>query len=201
MSRDERRKGKGEAERNQEEEEKGWSRRKANKEKMRRKVTEEKRHLNKPTEYYECELLDSQPGHAVLRYVSDRTFASTRLGVTFPPGCVTIALYWEERPYVFWGVFSPAGGILGYLVHICEKVNIGKESVSYLDMLLDLWFYPDGRHVILDADEVEECLASGLLTTDDKAYIEKAKENAVKDFALNVEELKAFSAHLRQEAL
>ncbi|MBI4832259.1 MAG: DUF402 domain-containing protein [Candidatus Lindowbacteria bacterium] len=164
---------------------------------MRRKVTEQKRHLNKPTEYYECELLRHESGHAALRYVSDRTFASTRLGVTFPPGCVTIALYWEDRPYVFWGIFSPAGETLGYLVHICKQVNVAEASVSYLDMLLDVWFFPDGRHIILDADEVEQCLASGALTPEDKVYIEKAKERTLKEFVSNVERLKAFARSVR----
>jgi hypothetical protein len=164
---------------------------------MRRKVTEEKRHLNKPTEYYECELLHREPGHAILRYVSDRTFASARLGVTFPPGCITIALYWEERPYVFWGISSPAGEILGYLIHICGEVNIGEDTVSYLDMLLDLWFNLDGRYVVLDEDEVEQCIAAGKLTAKDKTFIEKAEATAINDFELNVETLRAFSAAVR----
>jgi hypothetical protein len=156
---------------------------------MARGITEIKRHINKPTERYECQLLADGPGRAVLRYVSDRAFASERLGVTFPPGCVTVAYYWEDRPYVFWGIFSPGAELLGYLVHICREVEIGADAVSYLDMLLDIWFYPDGRHIIMDEDEVEECLESGKLDREDAAYIAESRQIALCGFDSDAREL------------
>jgi hypothetical protein len=161
-----------------------------------KKTTEIKRHINKPDERYECDLIHLEPDRAVLRYISDRTFASTRLGVTFPPGCITIALYWHDRPYVFWGIFTPAGELLGHLVHICRDVEISGGTVSYLDMLLDLWFYPDGRHVVLDENEVAECLQSGLLAENDAAFIDEAKGVALADFEANTQEMGSFAAAL-----
>ena len=163
---------------------------------MNQKITEIKNHVNKPVERYQCDLLLKEPGHAVLRYVSDRTFASTRLGVTFPPRCVTIAFYWESQPYVFWGIFSPEEELLGYLIHICRDVSIGDDRVSYLDMLLDIWFFPDGTHIILDEDEVEECLRSGKLTEEDREYIESSRKVAIADFEMNAQTLKALSETL-----
>jgi hypothetical protein len=160
---------------------------------MSRKFREIKQHLNKPTEYYDCELLRSEAGHVVLRYVSDRHYAGTRLGITFPPGCITFAYYWETRPYVFWGIFSPEKELLGYLIHICRDVAISEDSVSYLDMLLDIWFYADGSHLVLDEDEVEACFRSGRLTAKDKEFIEKSKERAIEDFAANAENIRAIS--------
>jgi hypothetical protein len=156
---------------------------------MSRKIIEKKRHLNKPDERYECEFLESEPGQLVIRYISDRKFASKRLGITFPPGCVTIALYWEVRSYVFWGIFSSEYELLGYLIHICKDVRISDKSVSYLDMLLDIWFFPDGRHIILDEDEVEECTESGVLNDSDREYIEKSREAAIADFGTNEKSL------------
>lgn len=164
-----------------------------------KKFTEIKRHLNKPTERYECELVGRRPGEVALRYVSDRKFESERLGLTFPPGCVTIALYWEDRPYNFWGIYSPLNELLGCLVHICKDLSVGKDSLSYLDMLLDIWFYPDGRHVVLDADEVEECLRTGRLTAEEKEYIEEAKETAIRDFPGNSEKLKRIADDLVEQ--
>ena len=160
---------------------------------MGQKIAEIKRHLNKPTERYECELVRSSPGHLILRYVSDREYAGAAIGLTFPPGCVTIALYWEERPYVFWGIFSPEKELMGHLVHICRDVRVTADSVSYLDLLLDIWFYPDGRHVILDRDEVEKCHQEGVLTDADKRYIEESKEVAIREFAMNAKELSAIA--------
>ena len=161
--------------------------------KTKRKVTETKRHINKPTERYECDLIEFRPGRMTLRYVSDRTFASTRLGITFPPGCITIALYWESRPYVFWGIFSPNKELLGYLIHICRDVQISEDAVGYLDMLLDIWFFPDGRHLILDEDEVEECLREGSLNQTDREYIESSRDAAITDFQDNAEILKTIA--------
>jgi hypothetical protein len=152
-----------------------------------------KRHINKPDERYRCELLRKESGRAVLRYVSDRAFASSRFGVTFPPGCVTLALYWSSRPYIFWAIYSPSADLLGYLVHICKDMEISESSLSYLDMLLDIWFYPDGRRLILDEDEVEECLRAGLITKDDVNYIQAAKEAAVNEFPVNSEEADAIA--------
>ncbi len=160
---------------------------------MYAKFTEIKRHINKETERYQCDLIRKESGFVALRYVSDRKFASTRLGITFPPGCVTIALYWEERPYVFWGIFAPDGKSLGYLVHICRDLRISDGSVSYLDMLLDIWFFPEGEHMILDADEVEECLESGLINDTDKQYIDRAGRTALADFSQNAEMAQNFA--------
>lgn len=161
-----------------------------------RKITEVKRHINKPTERYECDLIRSEHGRAVLRYVSDRTYASERLGVTFPPGCITLALYEEGKSRVFWGIYSPEGELLGHLVHICRDVEISDGTVDYLDMLLDIWFYPDGRHVVLDEDEVEECLESGKLTENDGAYIEEAGRAALAGFEADARELESVSRAL-----
>ena len=127
---------------------------------MNRKVTEIKRHLNKPTERYECDLLESAAGHVKIRYVSDRTFASTRLGVTFPPGCITVGLYWETRPYVFWGIFTPEKQLLGYLVPASVLENrtfrqiSGLMPVALLAALVSVQTFASGMALALDARAV-----------------------------------------------
>lgn len=168
---------------------------------MAGKITEIKRHINKPTERYECDLVQRAPGRLVLRYISDREFESERLGIVFPPGCITIALYWEARPYVFWGIFSPDEELLGYLVHICREVIISNDSVSYLDMLLDIWFFPDGTSTVLDLDEVEECRRRGFLSDEDKRYIENSKQVAIADFAATAQRLRSIAGELDISAL
>ncbi len=160
---------------------------------MARKMIENKRHINKPTERYECDLISMDSGRAVLRYVSDRTFESKRLGITFPPGCITLALYEEGKSRVFWGIYSPDAELLGYFVHICRDVAISDDEVDYLDLLLDIWFYPDGRHIILDEDEVAECREDGRLTDEDLIYIQSAKESALVNFTADTQALEAFT--------
>lgn len=155
--------------------------------------TEIKRHLNKPDERYQCELIRKEPGLVVLKYVSAREYESSGLGITFPPGCVTLAFYRKVRAYVFWAIYGPSGESLGYLIHICRDLKFLDSSLSYLDMLLDIWFYPDGRHVILDESEVQECRREGLLTDQDIAYIGDAKNAAITNFPNDAKEAVALA--------
>lgn len=155
-----------------------------------------KRHLNKADERYECELIRKEVGRVILKYVSDRPFASSRLGITFPPGCSTLAFYREDRPYVFWAIHLPAGELAGYLVHVCTEIHIADKSVSYLDLLLDIWFFPDGRHVLLDENEVDECLQAGVLSIHDLRYITAAKETAIANFTADAEDAATVAAIL-----
>ena len=63
-------------------------------------------------------------------------------------------------------------------------------------MLLDIWFSSDGSHVILDEDEVEQCLRSGRLTAKDKEYVEESKRAAIRDFAENAEKVRGLTSLL-----
>ncbi|RJP21715.1 MAG: DUF402 domain-containing protein [Candidatus Abyssobacteria bacterium SURF_5] len=155
-----------------------------------------KRHLNKPDERYRCELVRREPAKIVLKYRSDRSFQSSKLGVTFPPGCVTLAFYWLDRPYVFWAIYSPEGEPLGYLVHICREMEIFSDSLTYVDLLLDIWFSRDGDYLILDQDEVDDCVRSGKLADADVAYIDAAKEKAIADFPQNAKNATMLAAEL-----
>ena len=160
------------------------------------KFLEIKRHLNKPDERYMCELIRKEPDHVILKYISDRVFESEKLDLKFPAGCATLAEYWTSRPYVFWTILSPTGELLGYLVHICKDLKIFDDSLDYLDMLLDIWFSSDGRHIVLDEDEVEQCIDAGRLTKADAEYIDAAKEEAIQDFPRNAAEAKKIAGAL-----
>lgn len=140
-------------------------------------ITETKRHLNKPDESYRCEVLSREPGHLVLRYVSDRT---GRIGEeVFPPGSVTYAHYWGGRGYVAWKMHGPDGHLKGHVFHICRDVRISKDTVDYQDLLLDLWVSPDGRVTVLDEDEVLACREEGSLSQGDLDWIEARRREVV----------------------
>ena len=44
----------------------------------------------------------------------------------------------------------------GWYCNITKPAIIEEESVSYVDLALDLWVSPDGRRKVLDEDELEE---------------------------------------------
>jgi len=144
------------------------------------RVTEIKHHLNKPTERYECELLARGDGWAVLRYVTDRDYD---LGpVRIESGTVTLAHYWTDRDYVLWELQTPAGEPIGWLCHICRPPAISADRVEYTDLILDLWFWPDGTHVVLDEDELEACVAGGRMSPEEAAAVRRTAEEVAGGF-------------------
>jgi hypothetical protein len=150
-------------------------------------ITEIKRHVNKPDQTFRCEVLAREPGHLVLRYVSDRT---GRIGdVTFPPGSTTYAHYWDGRGYVAWRMHGPDGRLKGHVFHVCRDVRIGPETVDYRDMLLDIWAEPDGRVVVLDEDEVRDCAARGLIGPEDLTWIEARRRDIVEGLGEIIREM------------
>ncbi len=118
-----------------------------------RKIQEQKRHVNKPDEFYWCELLHREHGYMVLRY--DVTREGHIGPVTIPAGSLTIAHYRENVPWVLWEMYGPERALIGYCYHLCLPPELGKEHVEYLDLLLDLWFDPDGTLTVLDEDEFQ----------------------------------------------
>ncbi len=136
-------------------------------------IREVKRHINKDDEVYECQLLHRDEGYLVLLFVNDT--AGNIGDVFFDAGSRTVAHYWVDRGYVLWRMYESSGDLKGHSFHICGDVKINEDYVSYLDLLLDVWFYPDGSYLILDEDEVDDCKRRGLI--DDRAleWIEKQK--------------------------
>ena len=132
-------------------------------------ITEVKHHLNKATETYRCEVMLRGAGQLVITYRTDRDWEVG--GIAIPKGSVTIAHYWPDRGYVLWEMLGPEGALLGHLVHICTPPVIGEETVEYTDLILDVWFRPDGSHRVLDADELEQARAHGLVSDEGAARI------------------------------
>ena len=133
-------------------------------------VTEVKHHLNKPTETYRCRVLVREPAHLVVSYRTDRDWHVA--GIAIPAGSATIAHYWPHRPYVLWHMLGPDRALLGHLVHICTPPRISADTIEYSDLILDIWFRPEGTHQLLDADELAQAGAAGRLTDADAARIE-----------------------------
>ena len=133
-------------------------------------ITEVKHHLNKPTERYRCRVLEREPGHLVVSYRTERDW---RVGeAEIPAGSVTVAHYWSDRRYVLWRMLGADGALLGYLCHLCTPPEIGEATVEYTDLLLDVWFRPDGTHQVLDADELAAAVTGGRLSRDEAERIE-----------------------------
>ncbi len=140
---------------------------------------EVKHHYNKPTETYGCELLHWAEQRVVLKYVSEDALTHAKIGIEFPAGTVTIATYWGERGYAVWQMYHPDGHLLGHYVHIVEDMIIAREAIEYRDALVDIWFWPNGNHQVLDEDELYEAMQRGQLSRERERHIQEQRAHVL----------------------
>lgn len=140
---------------------------------MTETFTETKRNLAKPDQTFVCQLLYHGGNRVILSYVSDRPWAFQTTEI--PAGTLTLAYYQEELPFIIWKLIGPDDRLIGYYIHLCDGIHIGDDTVEYRDLLLDVWFFPDGSHRLLDEDELATVEASGLL---DAAAVTRVRSHA-----------------------
>jgi predicted RNA-binding protein associated with RNAse of E/G family len=76
-----------------------------------------------------------------------------------------IAYY--DRPYNIVAFLDSARRPLGYYVDVITPLQrLGDMTSHMTDLIVDVWIRPDGRTEVLDLGELEEAVASGLVSTD-----------------------------------
>lgn len=101
--------------------------------------------------------------------VADRT-------LHIPSGTVTVAYYWEERPYNVYHWRTPDGTYLGSYFNIVKETSIAKSGVSYTDMIIDVMVMPDGSYTVLDEEELPEPL-----NVFEKGFVKRSLEQLLAD--------------------
>jgi len=161
------------------------------------KILEVKRHLNKPDETYLCELLMRDNAHfMVLKYVNER---AGRVGsVSFEVGAITYACYKSGEGFVLWKMLSPNEHLRGYLFHICRDIKLEEDRVAYMDMLLDVWIDDEGRISVLDRDEVEGCVADGIIGNEEVSWIRRQEKNIIRNWRKIIADFESLLIHGRK---
>lgn len=131
-------------------------------------VTEVKRYLDGREKRFACTLVRREPGHVVLRYVSDRVLQVS--GLELPLGMVTHGHYWQDRPYNLYHWMRPDGTTLAYYLNVCDRVHWDEAEVAWRDLVVDVLLLPDGSARVLDREELPEGLAPEVL-----AYVDAAE--------------------------
>ena len=68
-----------------------------------------------------------------------------------------VETYYADRWYNIFEIYDRDDGALkGWYCNICKPAVIEDDSVSYVDLALDLWVSPNGKQTVLDEDELEE---------------------------------------------
>ena len=144
------------------------------------KIEEIKRHKNKPEQRFLCDLALTEPGHIVIVYHA--ASAGRIADIDIAPGSTTIAHYWQNGGYVLWRMFSADCTLIGSLFHICANTDIQETSVSYDDLMLDIWVTPQGLARVLDEDELADAVKTKLVTDDEQHWIEKQKQIILENY-------------------
>ena len=157
------------------------------------KILEIKRHINKPDQSYLCDLLKRGKDYIIIKYVNERPGSVG--SVFFDTGSTTYAYYRDGMGYVVWKMMNPQGVLEGYLFHICCDLQVRKDRVAYLDLLLDIWVDPRGRMEILDRDEVQECARAGMLGVHELEWIAQQEQQVVESWRHMVDDFDRLLQH------
>ena len=79
---------------------------------------------------------------------------------TFRRGDVFIEFYYWARPYNVFQVSTADGTLKGWYANLGlpAELDASRNDLRYVDLALDVWAGPDGVHVILDEDELDDLL-------------------------------------------
>jgi len=125
-------------------------------------VIERKTRLDGTVSEYRCERLSLEVGRrAILRYAMDRDWVIGDTGVVLRPGQITVAHYWNDRPYNVYHWLDGARTI-AYYCNIASDTIIGEALVGYTDLVVDVLLRPSGETVVLDEEELPPDLAPAL---------------------------------------
>ena len=87
-----------------------------------------------------------------------------------------IETFYSDKWYNIFEIYDRDDGKLkGWYCNITKPAVIDDDSVSYVDLALDLWVSTDGRQVVLDEDELEELNLDDELRTAAYAGLDELK--------------------------
>ncbi len=144
-------------------------------------IVEIKHNPGKPDQTFVCDLVRHDGDRIVISYVSDRSYSVGEIRV--PTGTETLAYYQENLPYVLWRMSGPDGQLVGYYIHLCDQVQITENTVEYRDLMLDVWFLPDGTYRLLDDDELDEAVNNGILNLATASVVRRNAASIIDGFA------------------
>lgn len=64
--------------------------------------------------------------------------------------------YYADKWFNIYQVFGSDGIMKGWYCNVTKPALFSENEVAYVDMVLDVFVYPDGRTIVLDEDEFSE---------------------------------------------
>ena len=86
--------------------------------------------------------------------------------VRFEKGDVFYEWYYFDRWYNVFQVYSKDGALKGWYCNITHPAKVDGDELTFVDLALDLWVWPDMSYLVLDEDEFD-VLAESTYAADD----------------------------------
>lgn len=102
---------------------------------------------------YTGQVLEVSPHSIVLEAYFNRADLPFH-GLVFARGDRFIETYYTDRWYNIFEIHDrDSNQLKGWYCNICMPAKLEQDSLSYIDLALDLLVYPDKKQLILDEDE------------------------------------------------
>ena len=110
------------------------------------------RYDGQPLFAWQGRLLEEEPDHVLL---AGRFNATSRdLGyVTLEHGDLFLEWYYFGRWYNVFQIYSRTGQLKGWYCNVTTPARLEDGELTFTDLALDLFVYPDGRYLVLDEEE------------------------------------------------
>ncbi len=123
---------------------------------------------------YTAELLEADSRvvvRAPFQSPQGRSVFLPELGVTLEEGELWVEYYYRDRWYNVLKIFDASGRLKGYYCNISLPAEFDGQVITWRDLALDVFIFPDGTHRVLDEAEFE---ASQLYPPEVKARAREA---------------------------
>ncbi|MBI3979624.1 MAG: DUF402 domain-containing protein [Chloroflexi bacterium] len=82
------------------------------------------------------------------------TYPSRDLGyVVLDQGGEWVESYYFDRWYNIFEIGTPDSRLKGWYCNVCAPARLDGDDLTFVDLALDLFVYPDGRYLVLDEEE------------------------------------------------
>lgn len=144
-------------------------------------ITVLKRNLNgEVTWRYDGRILKREANYIVLEASFNRE-DTPFMGVILKRGDRFVETFYTDRWYNIFEIYDRDDGKLkGWYCNIGCPAVIEDDTVSYIDLALDLWVAADGTQMVLDEDEFLELPVDGKVRALANLALEELKQNFLK---------------------
>ncbi len=109
---------------------------------------------------YAAELLEADGRivvRAPFRSPHGRSVFLPEVGISLDEGDLFVEYYYRDRWYNIMKIFEPAGRLKGYYCNISLPAEFDGRQLTWRDLTLDVFIFPDGSYKVLDEADFEAC--------------------------------------------